>query len=148
MSDLYDHDFHAWANEQAGLLREGRLPAADVANIAEELESLGRRERGELTNRLTVLLLHLLKWRHQPERRGRSWQITVASQRDAIAEHIEENPSLRPLTDALLAKAYRRARFDAAREIDMAVGQIPEQCPWTFSQAMTDAPPGPAQGEL
>ena len=142
MSDLYERDFHAWAGEQADLLREGRLSAADVAHIAEELEDLGRSQRSELTSRLAVLLLHLLKWRYQPERRGRSWQITVAGQRDAIAEHVDENPSLKPLIEPLLAKAYRRARFDAAQQIDMAVSALPEQCPWTFDDAMSVELPG------
>ena len=75
MSDLYDRDFYAWANEQAGLLREGRLSSADVANIAEEIETLGRNEKRELRSRLSVLFLLLLKWRHQPARRSRSWEL-------------------------------------------------------------------------
>ena len=72
MSDLYNRDFHAWANEQASLLRMGKLSDADVENIAEEIETLGRHEKRELVSRLTVLLHHLLKWRFQPKRRSRS----------------------------------------------------------------------------
>jgi hypothetical protein len=45
MSDLYDHDFYAWANQQAALLRAGKLSDADVAHIAEEIESMLRRPR-------------------------------------------------------------------------------------------------------
>ena len=52
----YDRDFYAWANEQAALLRTGQLGQADIANIAEEIESLGRTEKRELVGRLTVLL--------------------------------------------------------------------------------------------
>ncbi|MDB5403269.1 MAG: hypothetical protein JWQ55_5287 [Rhodopila sp.] len=63
---LYDHDFYAWANEQAALLRDGRFSEADMAHIAEEIESLGKTEKRELVNRLSVLLLHLLKWQFQP----------------------------------------------------------------------------------
>jgi len=59
----YDHDFYAWSTEQAGLLRAGRLAEADIEHIAEEIECIGRGEKRELVNRLTVLLLlHLLKW--------------------------------------------------------------------------------------
>ncbi len=57
----YDLDFHAWATEQAALLRTGRLSDIDAAHIAEEIEALGRSERHELTSCLSVLLLHLLK---------------------------------------------------------------------------------------
>ncbi len=64
-SALYDRDFFAWANEQAALLREGKLEEADLESIAEEIESMGKTEKRELISRLTVLLLHLLKWRYQ-----------------------------------------------------------------------------------
>ena len=65
-NSLYDRDFYAWANEQAALLRAGKLMEADIQNIAEEIESMGRSEKRELVSRLTVLLLHLLKWQFQP----------------------------------------------------------------------------------
>jgi hypothetical protein len=70
MSGLYETDFYARANQQADLLGEGKLPDADIGNIAEEIASLGRIERRELDSRLSVLLPQLLKWRFQPERRG------------------------------------------------------------------------------
>ncbi len=54
MSSLYERDYYAWANEQASLLRAGKLTEADVANIIEEIESMGRSERSELINRLVV----------------------------------------------------------------------------------------------
>lgn len=60
-ADTYSRDFCAWATEQAALLRAGRLADADIENIAEEIESMGRSEKRELVNRLTVLLTHLLK---------------------------------------------------------------------------------------
>jgi hypothetical protein len=41
-SRLYDEDFYAWANEQAALLRAGRMAEADIAYIAEEIESIGK----------------------------------------------------------------------------------------------------------
>lgn len=54
-SPLYDRDFYAWANEQAALLREGKLSQADIEHIAQEIESMGRTEKRELISRLTVL---------------------------------------------------------------------------------------------
>ena len=67
----HESDTYTWAKEQAALLRAGRLEALDVANLIEELDAMGARERRELVNRLVVLLVHLLKWQHQPDRRGR-----------------------------------------------------------------------------
>lgn len=58
---LHDRDFHAWTFQQSALLREGRLSEADVAHIAEELESMGASERRELINWLAVLMAHRLK---------------------------------------------------------------------------------------
>ncbi len=53
----YDADFHAWTHEQATLLRSGRLSEIDAEHIAEKIETLGRGERRELVNLLSVLLL-------------------------------------------------------------------------------------------
>ena len=83
MSTAYEADFYAWANEQAALLRAGKLSEADIANIAEEIESIGKTEKRELINRLAVLLLHMLKWRFQPGRRGASLEVTIRNQRRA-----------------------------------------------------------------
>jgi Domain of unknown function DUF29 len=45
----YEDDFYAWTVEQARLLRMGELSAIDAANIAEEIESIGRSDRRELS---------------------------------------------------------------------------------------------------
>ena len=69
MTTLYETDTYAWAMQQAALLRAGRLSEADIANIAEEMEDLGKSQRRQLRNCMVVLLAHLLKWRAQPESR-------------------------------------------------------------------------------
>ena len=110
---VYELDFHAWADEQATLLRAGRLSDIDAEHIAEEIEALGRGERHELTSRLSVLLLHLLKWSHQPDLRGRSWELTIKEQRRQLARHLKKNPSLKPWIDEAMAErvAAASARF-------------------------------------
>jgi len=70
----YDRDLVAWATENAALLRAGKLDRIDTAHIAEELEDLGRRERRALGNHLWNLVMHLLEWEFQPERRTGSWR--------------------------------------------------------------------------
>jgi hypothetical protein len=140
MSDLYDRDFYAWANEQAALLRAGNLSAADIAHIAEEIESMGRSEKRELVSRLTVLLLHLLKWQHQPVRRGNSWRLSIENARDELSQHLADNPSLKAKLAEAMASAYPLARRKASIETDLVVSTFPEACPWTFDQAMQDEP--------
>ena len=93
---LYDRDFFAWSLEQVKLLRAGKLAEADIEHIAEEIETMGRTEKRELISRLSVLLLHLLKWRYQPERRSPSWEASIRVQRNRLADHLDDNPSLKP----------------------------------------------------
>jgi hypothetical protein len=101
METLYERDLYAWATRNAALLRAGRWAEVDRMNIAEELESMGRSERRALGSRLAVLLMHWLKWRYQPERRGRSWRATIREQQRQVARLLVDNPSLRPrITDA------------------------------------------------
>jgi len=140
MSDqsLYDQDFYAWTQEQAGLLRAGKLSTADLEHIAEEIESMGKTEKRELVSRLTVLLLHLLKWQFQPVRQGASWRLSIATNRDALADHLDDNPSLRGIIEASIDTAYRRARRDAALETGLSENTFPAVCPWSFSQMMTE----------
>jgi predicted nucleic acid-binding Zn-ribbon protein len=138
MSDLYDRDFYAWSNEQAALLRAGNLSAADIAHIAEEIETLGRSEKRELVSRLSVLLLHLLKWEFQPARRGTSWELSIANARDELTEHLADNPSLKAQLPEAMATAYRRARRSAAIETNLPANTFPPDCPWSFDQAMQD----------
>ena len=135
----YESDLYAWAMEQAALLRSGRLAEADVANIAEEIESLGRSEKSELVNRVAVLLLHLLKWRFQPSHRGNSWRLTIVEQRNSISEHLGDNPSLRATLPEAMARAYRRAHILAQRETGLSAAAFPSSCPWTPEQALDDA---------
>ena len=135
----YDADFHAWANEQATLLRAGRLSEIDVEHIAEEIETLGRGERRELVSRLSVLLLHLLKWSHQPERRGKSWELTIKEQRRQVARHLRDNPSLRAWTDQAMADAYGDAVLRAELEMNLARDMLPWSCPYGFEQAVDEA---------
>jgi hypothetical protein len=136
-SALYESDFYAWANEQAALLRAGRLSDADIAHIAEEIESMGKTEKRELVSRLTVLLLHLLKWQFQPARRGASWRVSIQNARDDIADHLADNPSLKPQMAEAIPAAYRRARRQAAAEMSLDETRLPSACPWPYEQ-MTD----------
>src|SRR5271165_6548222 len=102
----YDEDFYGWTVEQSRLLRSSELSAIDAANIAEEIESMGRSDRPELKSRLVVLLMHVLKWRHQPGGRSRSWSATIDEQRLQIEGLLVESPSLQPSVPAMLAEAH------------------------------------------
>ncbi|CBS85695.1 DUF29 domain-containing protein [Azospirillum lipoferum] len=124
---LYDEDFVAWIERQTALLRSGSLTALDRANLAEELEDMGKAIRRALCSRLEVLLTHLLKYQFQPAMRTGSWLGTIDEQRNRIEDLVEESPSLRPLLAELLedAKIYKRAVQKAALETGLPAGTFP-----------------------
>jgi hypothetical protein len=134
----YDDDFYSWTIEQAHLLRAGQAAELDWSNIAEEIESMGRSERNQLTNRLAVLLAHLLKWQFQPGLRGNIWRLTIREQRRRAARVLAQNPGLRGVLDAIITDAYGDAVMIAERETGLAEGTFPAQCPWTFDEAIAD----------
>jgi hypothetical protein len=130
--DTYERDFYTWSLEQARLLREGRLDALDRENVAEEIESAGAEQFNKLVGALRVLLLHILKWDHQPERRSRSWALSIKEQRIVLRAVIEDNPGLKPRIAEALARAYEQASVAAAKETGLDEDTFPDKCPYSF----------------
>lgn len=136
MSDLHRQDFHAWTRQQADLIRSGRFGELDAVNLIDEIEDMGGSRERELESRLGVLLAHLLKWRYQPDRRSRSWRLTIMEQRRRIARLLKRNPSLKPLLVEVLEDAYGDALLIAARETDLDESAFPPACPFSLEQVM------------
>ncbi|MDQ3248758.1 MAG: DUF29 domain-containing protein [Chloroflexota bacterium] len=133
----YETDFYAWTQQQAALLQAEDLEKLDLPNLAEEIESMGKRDRKEVASRLKVLLIHLLKWKYQPQKnKGSSWRDTIRTQRNEIADEFDYSPSLRRELSALIAYAYPRARRDAAIETKLALATFPADCPWTGEEIL------------
>ncbi len=138
MNNLYHTDFYSWTQQQAELLRTGKLDQLDITNLTEEILSMGRSEYRSLVSRLSKLLSHLLKWTYQPERQCRSWRLTITEQRHRSADRLQDSPGLKPMLDDILTKAYGYAVLEAAKETDLPRKTFPEQIPWTFNQIMTE----------
>lgn len=134
----YDGDIVEWANEQARLLREGQFSKLDIEHIAEEIEDVGKSEKRELESRMAVLLAHLLKWQHQPERRGNSWRNTINEQRNKVSKRIRETPSLKAdLQEAEWWSGVWADVLDAAvKETGLLYDAFQERCPWVLEQIM------------
>ena len=137
-ANLYEHDFYAWANEQATLLRTGNLSAADIEHIAEEIESMGKTEKRELVNRLSVLIAHLLKWQFQSSFRSKSWFRTIREQRFRLQRHMVDNPSLKSSLNEAINDGYRLAVIIATDETNLDEATFPPTCPWSFDQLMDE----------
>lgn len=132
----YDRDFYGWTMEQAAYIRAGRFAEVDCEKVAEEVETLGRSEFSRLVSFYRLILLHMLKWEHQPNLRSRSWAISIALHRAHAADVLDDNPSLAPRLDEALARAYRLARLEAIRETGLSATAFPAACPFTREETL------------
>lgn len=132
----YETDFYLWTQQQADLLRQGQFNRVDLdlENIAEEIESMGKRDRRSVSSYLQNVLLHLLKWRYQPEGRGASWRMSIRNGRYQVRRLISESPSLKPQLLAILQEEYPLVRENAADESGLPLTTFPEESPFTVEQ--------------
>jgi DNA-binding transcriptional regulator YdaS (Cro superfamily) len=132
----YEHDYHAWLTRQAALLAERRFADLDLDNLIDEILALARSEKREIENRLNVLLVHLLKWQHQPAQRSGGWASTIIEQRARLLKRLQESPSLRGYPGEVLDEEYAIARDKAAAETGLRAGTFPKACPYTIDQVL------------
>ena len=134
MTTAYRQDFYAWAQEQAALIRAGKLTDIDWAQVAEEIDDMGKSEKRAMESRLEVLLMHLLKWQVQQDRRSQSWQRTIRDQRRRLDRLLQENPSPKSLLAESIADVYPSAVIAAANETGLDEDRFPDACPYTDRQ--------------
>jgi Domain of unknown function DUF29 len=142
---LYQTDYYAWTKQQAAELR--KLAAAranttlDLANLAEEVESLGRSDLATIRSQLRRIIEHLLKLENSPAAEPRfGWRESVVEARDVIPDVI--TATLRREAEAELAKTYqqgrRRAEAALMRHGERDAGQaLPVDCPYSFDQILS-----------
>lgn len=140
-ADLAEADETAWLEQTAELLRCGRFDQVAPETLAEYLTDMAKRDRREVYSRLVVLLAHLLKWDHQPDRRGGSWRATIREQRLELRMLLESG-TLRNHAADVWADAYADARLRAADEAELPVETFPETCPWELDAAITEVVEG------
>ena len=129
-------DLYSWARHQAELLRAGRLSEIDPVAIAEEIDDVGEEQYDKLESALRVLMLHLLKWDHQPSMRSRSWTTSVREQRRRVLRQLRKNPGLRPRLDEALVEAYEDARDEASAETGLPPSIFPVRRPFEYAEIM------------
>ena len=132
----YDRDLYSWAREQAALLRAGRISEADALNIAEEIDDVGHEQYDKLESALRIILLHLLKWDHQPKRRSRNWWLSISVQRRHVFRVLQKNPGLKSVRDEAVTEAYESARIEAAAQTSMEEDVFPLECPYSWKEIM------------
>ncbi|MBO1349295.1 MAG: DUF29 domain-containing protein [Hormoscilla sp. GUM202] len=138
METTYTTDFNEWVQQTAQLLRSRRWQDLDLQHLIEEVEDLGKSERRGVASQLTRLLLHLLKWQYEPQRRSDSWLDSITDARTQIDLAIEDSPSLRSYPEAQLKQSYQRARRQAAKQTEMPLEVFPENCPYALDLVLDE----------
>ena len=115
----YEADLYGWVEDQVALLKANEVGSIDASHITRELDDLGRSEFDKLVSAIRVVLHHLLKWDHQPDRRSRSWVITIDEHRRRIRRELRDSPSLKPKIEEAIAEAYPDALDGARRETSL-----------------------------
>lgn len=133
-TQLYNQDYYCWISETVSLLKAAEYEALDIPSLIEEIDSMTGQERQALESNLTIVLMHLLKYQYQPQKRTRSWLLTLFEHRRHLTRQLKNSPSLKPYLNEVLAECYSDARKLA--EIETELDIFPIKCPYTSEQAV------------
>ena len=134
----YNSDFYSWTQQQAQLLRQGAWSQLDLENLIEEIANMGKSQRDATASHLLIVMMHLLKWQYQPQRRSSSWRDSIVNGRIQIEDLLDNNPSLKPQVQGLIESRYVKARRYASRETALPLSTFPAQCPFSNEQIISD----------
>ncbi len=135
---LYNQDYYQWLIQTSQLLREKKFTQLDLENLIEEIESLGKSEKRAISSNLIIVILHLLKWRYQPEKRSNSWKSSIREHRRRIQELVTDSPSLQNYLPEILADCYLAAKKQASDETGLSVVAFPEECPFSLAESLDE----------
>jgi hypothetical protein len=135
-SNLYNEDFYLWIETTAKQLKNGNFSEIDLANLIEEIESMGRSEKRALKSNLLVLLMHLLKYKYQPKKCSNSWLSTIFEHRRRLKEELTESPSLKSHFLEIFNECYQDARKQASLETGLSLDTFPMDSPFTIDESL------------
>lgn len=133
---LYDTDYYLWIQKTIELLNEEKFREIDIINLIEEIEDMGKSEKKSITSNLRILLMHLLKYKYQPEKRTNSWLFTIREHRKRLKESFKISPSLKRYYDEVFVESYQDARELAADETGLSINTFPELSPFTSEDTL------------
>ena len=73
-------------------IEKGRIEEATMG-LEELIEALSRSEKRAMKSQLVRLMLHIIKWRAQPERRSLSWIASIEDARDEMPTFARKYPA-------------------------------------------------------
>ncbi|GFE69769.1 DUF29 domain-containing protein [Chroococcus sp. FPU101] len=136
LKTLYEQDYNLWLKTTVHLLRENKLDQIDYDNLIEELEGMGRSDKRALKSNLEQLLMHLLKWQYQSNKRTGSWERFIKEHRNRVLDTLEDSPSIKPYLNEIFNKCYQNARDYAVSETGLSLATFPNICPFTIQQIL------------
>lgn len=94
-------------------LQEGDMEDA-LEGLDELIDSMSKIATREMRSHLLIIMIHILKWKYQPQKRSWGWKISISNARDEIEEVQEETPSVTKKTietewDKVFTKAIRQS---------------------------------------
>ncbi|MEA5534416.1 DUF29 domain-containing protein [Crocosphaera sp. XPORK-15E] len=122
---LYEKDFYLWLETTAKLLRDRQLNQLDYENLIEEIEAMGRSEKHALESNLIVVLMHLLKYQYQPEKRSKSWLSSIFEHRRRLVKTLQSSPSLKVYYQEVFNECYEYAVKQASIETGLLLENFP-----------------------
>jgi hypothetical protein len=136
LSHLYDRDYYLWLSKTVKLVREEKLSELDLIHLIEELEDMGRSEKRAVESNLVVVLMHLLKYQYQPQKRSNSWKVTIREHRRRLRKLFQNSPSLKPYFEEVFLECYQDAREQACDETGLPLEIFPTEPLFTPEEAI------------
>jgi hypothetical protein len=134
--DLYEQDYYLWLQDTVKLLQEKKLSEIDVIHLIEEIEDMGRSEKRAVESNLVVVLLHLLKYQYQPQKRSNSWKVSIREHRRRLRKLLQDSPSLQPYFKEVFHECYQDAREQASDETGLSLEMFSIESPFTPEETM------------
>ncbi|MGF2034944.1 MAG: DUF29 domain-containing protein [Nostoc sp. CmiVER01] len=135
---LYDTDYLQWIQTTVKKLQSHDYANVDWENLIEEIADMGRSERRSLKSNLIVILVHLLKWQFQPEKRSGSWEGSIIEHRRRVKEALDDSPSLKSYLESIFIECYAQAVKQAKAETGLSIESFPVVCPYQLPEVTND----------
>jgi len=110
--ELSSHSYYQTALAIKHALQQDNRQEA-MMGIEELIEALSRSEKRALKSQLVRLMMHVIKWKSQPEKRSLSWVATIKNAREEIIDIQEETPSL---TNSVILEMWDKCLQMAIRD--------------------------------
>ena len=135
-ANLYDRDYYLWLSHTAQLIKDGKFAEIDATNLIEEIEDMGRSEQRGVESNLVIVLLHLLKYKYQSEKRTNSWKSSIREHRRRLRKAFAASPSLKQYFEQVFDECYQDGREQAADETGLTLDTFPTCSPFTPAEVL------------